>query len=64
MSSCAGCGHWKSRVLETRKDTAYGYTWRLRQCDSCGVRWPTYELPVECITLGEPSNPDGRLHRR
>lgn len=63
MSMCNECGSWKSKTLETRKDTRFNWTWRRRRCEQCGNVWGTYEIPDECVSA-TPVNPDGKLARR
>jgi transcriptional regulator NrdR family protein len=62
MSICVECGSWSSKTLETRKDTRFNWKWRLRQCNECGNRWSTYELPSDSVDA-EPINPHGKLDR-
>jgi transcriptional regulator NrdR family protein len=63
MSSCEECGSWGSKVKETRKDTRYGWRWRLRDCEECGHRWSTYEVPAGALSVDGDADPDGRLER-
>lgn len=63
MSLCSECGSWKSKTLETRRDTRYNWTWRRRRCDQCGHVWSTYEVPATNLEA-DPINPDGKLERR
>lgn len=60
---CPNCSSWRSRVLETRRDTRYGWKWRLRQCYECDHRWSTYEMPAEHVSVDGDGDPDGKLER-
>jgi transcriptional regulator NrdR family protein len=62
MSACTSCGGWNSKVKESRKDTRFGYKWRLRDCSGCGHRWSTYEVPVELLEV-DGGNENGKLER-
>jgi transcriptional regulator NrdR family protein len=63
MSLCPVCGSWQSKVKESRRDTRYGWKWRLRDCSNCEHRWSTYEVPAETLQVESDGNPDGRLER-
>ncbi len=63
MSACGECGSWKSQVKESRRDTRYGWKWRLRDCVECGHRWSTYEVPAETLQVENDGDPNGRLER-
>jgi transcriptional regulator NrdR family protein len=63
MSVCTECGSWNSKVKESRKDTRYGWKWRLRDCVDCGHRWSTYEMPADNIEATSEGDPNGKLHR-
>jgi transcriptional regulator NrdR family protein len=41
--NCPQCDYGKSKTLETRKSKVH--TRRRRQCDSCGWRFTTREVP-------------------
>lgn len=43
---CPSCGYKKTRVLDSRR-TKGGTMKRRRECESCGVRWTTYEVDIE-----------------
>jgi len=62
MSLCSECGSWKSKTLETRRDTRYGWKWRRRLCE-CGHEWATYEMPADTVQVDGEANQDGRLER-
>lgn len=51
--ACEKCGHFDSKVLETRADNRKGLTYtflrRHRVCLGCGYRWYTYEVPASYI---------------
>jgi transcriptional regulator NrdR family protein len=62
MSLCNQCGEWDTRTLATRKDTRFYWVWRSKQCNLCGFKFATYEIPVECVSMPEEGvNPDGKL---
>jgi transcriptional regulator NrdR family protein len=63
MSVCPECAGWKSKTLATRKDTRYNWTWRAKECQTCGHKFETYEISTEHITPPEPINPNGRLKK-
>ena len=63
MSMCGECSSWGSKVKETRKDTRWGWRWRLRECVECGHRWSTYEVPAEALSVDGDGDPEGRLER-
>lgn len=63
MSVCSECGSWKSKVKESRRDTRFGWKWRLRDCMDCGHRWSTYEVPAAGMTVDGDGDPEGRLER-
>jgi transcriptional regulator NrdR family protein len=63
MSQCTQCGSWQSQVKESRRDTRFGWKWRLRDCISCDNRWSTYEMPVENVTVDGMGDPNGKLER-
>lgn len=63
MSVCVECGSWKTKTLETRKDTRFNWTWRRKRCQECSTSWATYEIPAQNVEA-EPLNPDGKLERR
>lgn len=63
MSTCPECGSWQSAVKESRKDTRWGYKWRLRDCQNCQHRWATYEVPVDCMEINDAPHPSGKLIR-
>ena len=63
MSACPECGSWGSKVREARKDTRFGWKWRLRDCYDCEHRWSTYEVPAELLSVEGEGNPEGRLER-
>lgn len=46
--SCNLCGHQRSRVLRTVYDA--GDIRRVRQCDGCGHKWVTLEVPVDTVS--------------
>ena len=60
---CGECSSWGSKVKETRKDTRWGWRWRLRECGECGHRWSTYEIPAEALSVDGDGDPEGRLER-
>jgi transcriptional regulator NrdR family protein len=62
MSMCPVCNSWHSKVKESRKDTRYGWKWRLRDCQECGHRWATYEVPTGSLNV-EGGDPSGKLER-
>lgn len=42
---CTECNHPDTSVMDSRKSTMYGGSIRRRRkCDSCGIRFTTYEL--------------------
>ena len=43
---CPNCGHIKTHVLDTMR-TKGGSMKRRRECESCGVRWTTYEVEID-----------------
>jgi len=62
MSMCPSCGDWNTRTTATRRDTRYNWVWRRKQCNECGHKFETYEMPIDCVTPpDEWINPDGRL---
>ena len=63
MSVCVSCGTWASSVKESRRDTRFGWKWRLRDCKECGYRWSTYEVPAEMLEVDGDGDTDGRLER-
>jgi len=63
MSLCPECGSWRSKVKESRRDTRYGWKWRLRECHDCYYRWSTYECPAEAMSVDGEINEHGRLER-
>jgi transcriptional regulator NrdR family protein len=63
VSTCPSCGGWKSQVKESRRDTRFGWKWRLRDCSECQHRWSTYEVPVDVLSVEGDGDPDGRLER-
>ncbi len=63
VSVCAECGTWRSKVLESRKDTRFGWRWRMRECLDCEHRWATYEVDAETMTIEGHGDPNGRLER-
>ena len=63
MSACPECGSWERKVKESRKDTRYGWKWRLSDCLNCGHRWDSYECPAAGMTVDGEGNPEGRLER-
>jgi transcriptional regulator NrdR family protein len=63
MSTCPECASWKTKTLATRKDTRYNWTWRRKECQRCGHKFQTYEIPVENVGLPDPVNPNGRIEQ-
>ena len=48
MSTIADCQHEKTRVINSRTDKtiASALVYRRRECEHCGLRFSTYEIPV------------------
>jgi len=44
--TCPSCGCRETRVVDSRESDQDG-TRRRRQCEACGARWSTREMPVE-----------------
>lgn len=63
MSACPQCGSWSSKVKESRRDTRFGWKWRLRHCYDCQHRWSTYEVDANTLSVEGEGNPEGRLER-
>lgn len=49
VTRCPACGLQNSLIIDSRKvySSEYGFIRRRRECQSCGQRWSTMELPLE-----------------
>lgn len=49
VSKCPICGLQNSLVIDTRNTyiKTYSFIRRRRECQSCGNRWSTIEVPLE-----------------
>lgn len=54
IMKCHNCGSVNSLIMDSRKHrkNKHGFYYRTRECQECGRRWKTQEVPMELTKDG------------